>query len=96
MTGFWSYYFAWYQGGVYGNLIASAITTSLVGALAVLKIREHLAAHREHEAAEREAHRKAIQADLAAHHEKVTAHVTKQLAPVHQHLGTTPPDGGAP
>lgn len=94
MNGFWSYYFAWYQGGVYGNLIASAITTGLVAILAVLKVRQHLAAHREHEAAEREAHRKAIRQDLAAHHEKVASHVTAQLAPVHEHLGTTPPDGG--
>jgi hypothetical protein len=80
---FWSYYFAWYTGNVYGNLIASVLTTTLVGALTVLKVRQHLARSRE-----------AIRADLAAHHEAVTAHVTAQLAPLHARLGATPPDGG--
>ncbi len=87
---FWSYYFAWYTGNVYGNLIASALCTGLAAAIAVLKIGRNLRRLGEREQAARKAHHQAIRDTLAEHHEAFAA----QLAPIHEHLGTTPPDGG--
>lgn len=72
MTGFWSFFFGWYQGGVYSNLIASAVTGGGAAAFTLWRVRRHhertrdeLREHRDH---------------LAEHHEATRTHVADQLA----------------
>jgi hypothetical protein len=65
---FWSFYFAWYQGGVYGNLIASALTGALTAAFTLWRIRRH----HEHTRRENQQHR-----------DDLTQHVTRELAALH-------------
>lgn len=62
-------FFAWPAGGIWSNLIASAIWAAPAGALAVWRMRVHLARHRDELHARHDAHEQA----LAALHAKVDA-----------------------
>jgi hypothetical protein len=78
----WSYFFAWYQGAVYSNLIASAICAGIVW----WRARVHLRLGHERRRADLAAHHEAIRQTLAEHHTAVKDHITAVL-------GVQPQDG---
>lgn len=60
----WDLFFSWPAGGVWSNLIASAITTTLAGTLVVWRFLKKLRL-------EHEQHRQLIQQQLDDHHERI-------------------------
>lgn len=84
----WQFYFGWYQGAVYSNLLASAICTSLAAAVTVWRVR----VHHERTRAENAEHREAVEAALTEHR-NATAAVGDQVAALHARLNQR---GGAP
>lgn len=85
---FWSFFFGWYQGAVYSNLLASTICTTLAAAVTVWRVR----VHHERTRAENAEHREAIETALAEHRD-ATAAVSDQVAALHARLNQR---GGAP
>lgn len=85
-------FFGWPAGGVWSNLLASALTTLGVYLRAAAKLRQSraedraataaaLAAHRALITAQLAAHRKNVATQLAAHHQAVLAAVTDTKEP---------------
>jgi len=72
---FWSYYFGWYQGNVWPNLAASAVTGSLAAAFTVWRMRLHHQRTRD----ENREHRESIRAEFAEHHDAARVHLAAQL-----------------
>jgi hypothetical protein len=94
---FWAYYFGWYQGNVWPNLAASAVTGSLAAAFTVWRMR----LHHERTRAQSAARHAAFHGALAAHREQTTS-LGEQVTALHVKLDalTVPPpdttaDGGA-
>lgn len=85
----WQFYFGWYQGAVYSNLLASAICTGLAATVTVWRVR----VHHERTRAENAAHREAVEAALTEHR-TATAAVGDQVAAVQARLDQQ--QGGAP
>lgn len=54
-AGFWLFYFGWYQGAVYSNLIASAVCSGAAATVVLWRTRVHL---RRHQAARDRQHAK--------------------------------------
>lgn len=79
----WSFYFGWYQGAVYSNLLASGICAAGAVAVAVWRARVHLERHREAVAAERAV-------SDAAHAER-HARTHELLASIHERLSVEMP-----
>lgn len=69
-------FFAWPNGGVWSNLVASAITST--GALLLVGWRIL-----KKQAVEHEKHRQLMARQLAEHHEQVMGHVAAKLAEHH-------------
>lgn len=84
----WQFYFGWYQGAVYSNLLASAICTALAAGVTVWRVR----VHHERTRAENAAHRKAVEAALAEYregareHRDATAAISDRVAALHARL----------
>lgn len=68
----WEFYFGWYQGAVYSNLLASGICAGLVW----WRARVHLRHVRAKDKAE-------LDQALAGHHQAVASAVAQQLAEHH-------------
>lgn len=86
----WALFFGWPAGGIWPNLLASAVTApagaAAGGALVWWRARGHLRSRDEQHAAELTAHHAAIRADvagqLAAHHQAVLRAVRAPGGPV--------------
>ena len=63
----WMFYFGWYQGAVYSNLLASAICAGLVW----WRARVHLRRASEKQAKDMADHRADVAKQLADHHAEV-------------------------
>lgn len=74
----WGFYFGWYQGAVYSNLLASGICAALVW----WRARVHLARAREQHARHLADQHEATRAHLAEHAEALAG----QIAAVHVRL----------
>jgi len=63
----WAFYFGWYQGAVYSNLLASALCAGLVW----WRARVHLRRQGQRHTAELAEHRADVAKQLADHHAEV-------------------------